>query len=83
MMDKAPHIVWFGEQPFCMLEIEQAIQQCDYFIVIGSLARGPILPPTIFRPPSFDSNHFSSFRNQAPLWVLAGFFCGSLRKQTW
>lgn len=31
-----PHIVWFGEQPFCMPEIEQAIQQCDYFIVIGS-----------------------------------------------
>ncbi|MGR3807688.1 NAD-dependent deacetylase [Pasteurella testudinis DSM 23072] len=31
-----PHIVWFGEMPFAMETIYQALQQCDYFIAIGT-----------------------------------------------
>ncbi|TNG96182.1 NAD-dependent protein deacylase [Pasteurellaceae bacterium USgator11] len=31
-----PHIVWFGEMPFEMQRIYQALQQCDYFIAIGT-----------------------------------------------
>ena len=31
-----PHIVWFGEYPFSMDKIEQALQACDLFISIGT-----------------------------------------------
>lgn len=31
-----PHIVWFGEMPFYMDEIYQALEQCDLFISIGT-----------------------------------------------
>lgn len=31
-----PHIVWFGEMPFEMERIYQAIEQADYFIAIGT-----------------------------------------------
>ena len=31
-----PHVVWFGEIPLCMVEIEYALQQCDLFIAIGT-----------------------------------------------
>mgnify|MGYP000002889024 CR=1 FL=1 len=31
-----PHIVWFGEMPFYMNEIEAALARCDLFIAIGT-----------------------------------------------
>jgi len=31
-----PHIVWFGEMPLHMDQIEQALSQCDLFIAIGT-----------------------------------------------
>jgi NAD-dependent deacetylase len=31
-----PHIVWFGEMPLYMNEIEQALGQCDLFVAIGT-----------------------------------------------
>ncbi len=31
-----PHIVWFGEMPLYMNEIEQALSRCDLFISIGT-----------------------------------------------
>jgi NAD-dependent deacetylase len=31
-----PHIVWFGEMPFHMAEIEAAISACDLFVSIGT-----------------------------------------------
>ena len=31
-----PHIVWFGEVPLYMQEIETALLQCDVFIAIGT-----------------------------------------------
>lgn len=31
-----PHIVWFGEMPFFMPEIDRALAQCDLFISIGT-----------------------------------------------
>ena len=31
-----PHIVWFGEMPLYMDEIEDAINQCDIFLSIGT-----------------------------------------------
>ena len=31
-----PHIVWFGEMPLHMDEIEQALSRCDLFISIGT-----------------------------------------------
>ncbi|MBK8454803.1 MAG: Sir2 family NAD+-dependent deacetylase [Thiofilum sp.] len=31
-----PHVVWFGEYPFSMDKIEQALQDCDLFISIGT-----------------------------------------------
>ncbi|MBR9912516.1 MAG: NAD-dependent protein deacylase [Gammaproteobacteria bacterium] len=31
-----PHVVWFGEIPLYMEEIEQALSECDLFISIGT-----------------------------------------------
>ncbi len=31
-----PHVVWFGETPFGLSVIEQAILSCDLFLVIGT-----------------------------------------------
>lgn len=31
-----PHIVWFGEMPFYMDNIEQALTKCDLFVSIGT-----------------------------------------------
>ena len=31
-----PHIVWFGEVPFGLQKIDIALQDCDYFAVIGT-----------------------------------------------
>jgi len=31
-----PHIVWFGEMPFHMNRINQALESCDVFIAIGT-----------------------------------------------
>ncbi len=31
-----PHIVWFGEMPFFMDEIEDALNRCDLFLSIGT-----------------------------------------------
>jgi NAD-dependent deacetylase len=31
-----PHIVWFGEIPFFLDEIERALLQCDWFISVGT-----------------------------------------------
>lgn len=31
-----PHIVWFGEMPFCMEQIEAKLTECDLFLSIGT-----------------------------------------------
>jgi hypothetical protein len=31
-----PHIVWFGEIPFCLDEIARELDRCDLFVTIGS-----------------------------------------------
>ncbi len=31
-----PHIVWFGEMPFNMSEIDERLEQCTHFIYIGT-----------------------------------------------
>ena len=31
-----PHIVWFGEMPFLMGEIDQALEKCTLFVSIGT-----------------------------------------------
>lgn len=31
-----PHVVWFGEMPLFMTEIDHALRQCDLFIAIGT-----------------------------------------------
>ncbi|TWT65396.1 NAD-dependent protein deacylase [Posidoniimonas polymericola] len=31
-----PHIVWFGEMPHCMVEIQHALRRCDLFVAIGT-----------------------------------------------
>jgi len=31
-----PHIVWFGEMPLYMVEIEAALMKCDLFVSIGT-----------------------------------------------
>ena len=41
-----PHIVWFGEMPFHMPRITQALQQCDLFIAIGT--SGNVYPASGF-----------------------------------
>ncbi len=34
--DMRPHVVWFGEMPFHMEEIETALELCDLFVSIGT-----------------------------------------------
>lgn len=41
-----PHIVWFGEIPLFMQQIEQALAQCDLFISIGT--SGTVYPAAGF-----------------------------------
>jgi NAD-dependent deacetylase len=31
-----PHVVWFGEMPFCMDDIQHALDLCDLFLSIGT-----------------------------------------------
>ena len=31
-----PHIVWFGEMPMQLAEIQEALLECDVFIAIGT-----------------------------------------------
>ncbi|KAE9534699.1 Sir2 family NAD+-dependent deacetylase [Ursidibacter arcticus] len=41
-----PHIVWFGEMPFEMERIYQALSECDYFVSIGT--SGNVYPAANF-----------------------------------
>ena len=41
-----PHIVWFGEMPFYMGQINQALMTCDLFIAIGT--SGNVYPASGF-----------------------------------
>lgn len=41
-----PHVVWFGEQPLYMYEIEQALSECDLFVSIGT--SGNVYPASGF-----------------------------------
>jgi len=41
-----PHIVWFGEMPLYMAEINAALRQCDLFIAIGT--SGQVYPAAGF-----------------------------------
>ena len=41
-----PNIVWFGEMPFYMAQIEQALEECDLFIAIGT--SGTVYPAAGF-----------------------------------
>lgn len=41
-----PHIVWFGEMPLFMAEIEEALNQCDLFVAIGT--SGTVYPAAGF-----------------------------------
>lgn len=41
-----PHIVWFGEMPLGMIQIEQALEKCDLFISIGT--SGTVYPAAGF-----------------------------------
>ncbi|PWQ97017.1 Sir2 family NAD+-dependent deacetylase [Leucothrix pacifica] len=41
-----PHIVWFGEMPFAMDEIQHTLDQCDLFISIGT--SGQVYPAAGF-----------------------------------
>ena len=41
-----PHIVWFGEMPFHMHQINSALQSCDLFVAIGT--SGNVYPASGF-----------------------------------
>jgi len=41
-----PHIVWFGEMPLHMQEINQALQNCELFVAIGT--SGNVYPASGF-----------------------------------
>ena len=41
-----PHIVWFGEEPMQLVEIQEALLQCDVFIAIGT--SGHVHPANLF-----------------------------------
>lgn len=41
-----PHIVWFGEMPFYMNQINEALESCDLFVAIGT--SGNVYPASGF-----------------------------------
>ncbi len=41
-----PHIVWFGEMPLFMDEIEESLRDCDLFLAIGT--SGQVYPAAMF-----------------------------------
>lgn len=41
-----PHVVWFGEMPFFLEEIEKALKECDLFAAIGT--SGTVYPAAGF-----------------------------------
>lgn len=41
-----PHVVWFGEMPFYMNKINQALEACDLFVAIGT--SGNVYPASGF-----------------------------------
>jgi NAD-dependent deacetylase len=41
-----PHIVWFGEMPFHMNQINKALESCDLFVAIGT--SGNVYPASGF-----------------------------------
>lgn len=41
-----PHIVWFGEMPFYLDEIHEALRRCDLFVAIGT--SGTVYPAAGF-----------------------------------
>lgn len=41
-----PHIVWFGEMPFHMNQINQALESCDLFVSVGT--SGNVYPASSF-----------------------------------
>jgi NAD-dependent deacetylase len=41
-----PHIVWFGEMPFYMDEIQKKLESCDIFLSIGT--SGQVYPAAMF-----------------------------------
>ena len=42
----APHVVWFGEMPYMMDDIQRALTDCDLFISIGT--SGSVYPAAAF-----------------------------------
>jgi NAD-dependent deacetylase len=41
-----PHVVWFGEMPFHMNQINNALESCDLFVAIGT--SGNVYPASGF-----------------------------------
>ncbi|BCD98582.1 NAD-dependent deacylase [Marinagarivorans cellulosilyticus] len=59
-----PHIVWFDEIPFYMLDINEALQQCDRFIAIGT--SGQVQPAASFVEMAKSCNAQTVSLNYAP-----------------
>ena len=52
-----PHVVWFGEMPFAMQEIIDALERCDLFIAIGT--SGNVYPASGFYQLAKQHNAFT------------------------
>ena len=51
-----PHVVWFGEMPLYMNEIEQALENCDLFVAVGT--SGNVYPAAgFFRTAKYHGAH--------------------------
>jgi NAD-dependent deacetylase len=82
-----PHIVWFGEMPFHMNQINQALEACDLFVSIGT--SGNVYPASGFyqtakirrahtvelnleaTPSSFDEKHLGPATQEVPIFFEA------------
>ncbi|MDD5597932.1 MAG: NAD-dependent deacylase [Victivallaceae bacterium] len=59
-----PHIVWFGEMPMRMNEIEKALQSCDLFVAIGT--SGKVYPAARFVQIAKDAKAKTLLLNKDP-----------------
>jgi len=59
-----PHVVWFGEMPMRMKEIENALRCCDLFVAIGT--SGKVYPAAGFVQIAKEANAKTLLLNKEP-----------------
>lgn len=66
-----PHIVWFGEVPLCMEEIDEALSYCRLFVAIGT--SGTVQPAASFAAKAKERGAYTLELNLEPSATASDF----------